>query len=102
MIRPGVHTQAHKHSSSAVFHVFKGKGHVIVDGVKMEWGEGDFFALPPWAMHEFVNDSKTEELVLYSSTDQPVFEALGLWRELPYGKTGGQQEIVAEYEDRSS
>jgi gentisate 1,2-dioxygenase len=96
MLRPGVHTKAHKHSTSAVFHVFKGSG------ARMDWKEGYFFSLPPWCNHEFINDSNSEELVLYSSTDQPIFEALGLFHELPYEKNGGHQEVIAQYEERFS
>ena len=100
MLRPGVHTKAHKHSTSGVFHVFRGNGHTIVDGVRMDWKEGDFFSLPPWCVHEHVNDSNSDEVVIYSSTDQPVFEALGLMHEYPYEKNGGHQEIVSTYEER--
>ena len=100
MLRPGVHTQAHKHSTSAVYHVFKGQGHAVVDGVRIDWREGDFFALPPWCTHELVNDSNSDEVVLYSSTDTPVFETLGLFHEFPYEKNGGHQEVVATYQER--
>jgi len=100
MLRPGVHTKAHKHSTSAVFHVFKGSGHTIVDGVRMDWKQGDFFSLPPWCTHEHVNASNSDEVVLYSSTDQPVFEALGLFREYAHEQNGGRQEVVAQYEER--
>jgi gentisate 1,2-dioxygenase len=100
MLRPGVHTMAHRHSTSAIHHVFKGHGHTIVDGVQMDWEEGDFFSLPPWAVHEHVNGSKDKEAVIYSSTDIPIFESLGLLREYAYGENGGYQEVAATYEER--
>ena len=68
--------------------------------MQIDWQQGDFFALPPWAMHEHVNDSNTDEVVLYSSTDTPVYEALGLLHEYAYEKNGGRQEVVATYEER--
>ena len=51
MLRPGVRTRAHRETSSAVYHVVAGAGFTDVDGVRLEWGEGDFFAVPPRALH---------------------------------------------------
>src|SRR5581483_6373359 len=60
MLRPGVHTRAHRHSTVSVYHVFRGRGTSIVDGMQIDWEEGDFFALPPWAWHEHANRSNSE------------------------------------------
>jgi hypothetical protein len=38
--------------------------------------------------------------VIYSSTDTPIFESLGLLREYAYEKNDGHQEVVATYEER--
>ena len=46
LIRPGVRIRAHRHTSSAVFHVFQGEGFTVIDGQKFEWHEGDFFVVP--------------------------------------------------------
>ena len=46
MLRPGVRTRAHRETSSAVYHVVAGSGYVEIDGRRIEWGEGDFFADP--------------------------------------------------------
>jgi gentisate 1,2-dioxygenase len=100
MLRPGVHTQAHRHSSVAVYHVFRGRGASIVDGVRIEWEEGDFFSLPPYAWHEHLNASSTENAVLFSTNDIPVLESLNLYREIPYGQNGGRQQVAATYEQK--
>jgi gentisate 1,2-dioxygenase len=80
MIRPGVHTRAHRQSSSAVYHVVRGAGFTAIDGVQYPWEEGDFFAVPPLVRHEHANDGKNPA-VLFSLQDVPLLTALGLYRE---------------------
>ena len=79
LIRPGVHTRSHRHTSSVVYQVFRGRGYSIVDGERLDWAEGDFFAVPPYAWHEHHNPSKSDEVVLFSTNDIPVLEALNLY-----------------------
>jgi gentisate 1,2-dioxygenase len=100
MLRPGIHTQAHRHNTVAVYQVFRGRGATIVDGVQIDWQQGDFFALPPWAWHEHVNGSGSEEAVLFSTNDVPLYEAINLYREEPYTEHGGHQPVVDSYEER--
>jgi gentisate 1,2-dioxygenase len=99
MIRPGIHTHAHRHSNVAVYHVFRGRGSTIVDGIQMDWEEGDFFALPPYVWHEHMNSSTSEEAVLFSTNDIPVLESLNLHREIPYALNGGHQTVRGTYSD---
>ena len=80
MIRPGLHTRAHRQTSSAVYHVVRGAGSTVIDGVRHEWREGDFFAIPPLARHEHANE-ETEPAILFSLQDVPLLTALGLYRE---------------------
>ena len=94
MIRPGIHTKAHRHSAVSVYHVFRGQGASIVDGQRIEWAQGDFLTIPPFAWHEHLNESG-EEAVLFSTTDAPVLEALCLYREDAYTKNGGRQVLQA-------
>ncbi len=35
MIRPGIHTQAHRQINSAVYHVFEGRGYSIINGTAL-------------------------------------------------------------------
>jgi gentisate 1,2-dioxygenase len=94
LIRPGVHTQAHRQTSSAVYHVFAGQGYSVIGGRRFDWGKGDFFVVPPWAWHEHANVGDSET-ILFSIHDTPVFEALGLYREEAYGADGGRQPITS-------
>jgi gentisate 1,2-dioxygenase len=79
MLRPGVRTRAHRESSSAVYHVVSGSGRTIVDGQVFDWVEGDFFAIPPRAVHEHAN-AGGEPAVLFSFQDVPMLKALGHYR----------------------
>jgi gentisate 1,2-dioxygenase len=97
MLRPGVHTRAHRHTTSAVYHAFRGRGSTIVNGVRVDWDQGDFLALPPWTWHEHVNRSDSEEAVLFSTTDAPIMEALNLYVEEPYAEGDGRQAVKSEY-----
>lgn len=80
-LRPGEVTQPHRHTSTTIFHVVRGKGHTIADGQEMQWSERDCFIVPPWQWHEHRNASATEPATLFSVSDRPVAEALGLYRE---------------------
>jgi gentisate 1,2-dioxygenase len=91
LLRPGAHTRAHRHTSSAVYHVFRGHGYSVIDGQRFDWSEGDYLALPPWTWHEHGCSSPSEPAILFSITDVPVFEALALYREEPYEAHGGYQ-----------
>jgi gentisate 1,2-dioxygenase len=79
MLRPGVTTRAHTQTSSAVYHVFAGRGVTRIDGVPYEWGEGDFFAVPPRVAHSHANASETPA-ILFSFQDVPLLKALGFYR----------------------
>lgn len=77
----GRHTDAHRHTASAVYHVVRGHGSSVVAGERLEWKERDTFAVPGWAVHEHVNGSADEAAILFSFTDEPVLRVLGYYRE---------------------
>jgi len=81
MLRPGVQTRAHRHTSSALYHVVNGSGTTIIDGEPFSWEVRDFLVVPPWAWHQHRNPSRTEPAVLFQMNDVPVMKALGLYRE---------------------
>lgn len=99
MLRAGIHTRAHRHSYSSVYHAFRGSGATIVDGVKIDWEQGDFLVVPPNSWHEHLNPS-TDNAVLFSTTDAPVLELLQLYREEAYPENGGHQTVEANYQER--
>ena len=88
MLRPGEETRAHRHTSSAIYHVFKGKGFTVIDppaGLRAgdsrhDWEEGDSFTVPLWRWHRHGNKDH-KEAVLFIMNDRPVMEAFGFYRE---------------------
>ena len=84
----GDHLDAHRHTSTVIYHVAKGEGFSIIDGKRIDWSFGDTFTLPAWAWHEHGNDS-SDDAVLFSMSDLPVVESMGLYRE----EDGERQEV---------
>ena len=85
-LSPGEITKPHRHTSSAIYHVVEGQGAVTVGGKKgvgddLTWGPKDCFFVPSWQWHQFSNTSKKEPAIIFSVTDRPVLESLGLFRE---------------------
>ena len=94
LLRPGVRTRAHRHTTSAVYHVFRGRGYSVIEGRRYDWSEGDYLALPHRAWHEHANASPSEPAILFSLTDDPVFDALALHREEQWTTHGGHQSDI--------
>lgn len=73
-------TRLHRHTSTSIYHVFKGRGRTAVGENHLEWSRGDSFVVPLWQWHAHENPFD-EEAVLFSINDRPVMEALQLYRE---------------------
>ena len=80
-LKPGQKTQAHRHSSSAVYLAVEGYGQTMINDKVYEWAPGDVFALPLWASHSHENLSASEDAILFSFTDTPVMKALHWYRQ---------------------
>jgi gentisate 1,2-dioxygenase len=72
--------RSHRHTSTAIYHAFKGQGRTRVGEGYLEWAKGDTFVIPLWQWHCHENLSK-EDAVLFSINDRPVMESLQLYRE---------------------
>jgi 1-hydroxy-2-naphthoate dioxygenase len=83
MLRPGERTESHRHISSAIYFVIRGEGKTVVGDTELSWKPRDVFCLPNWSRHHHANSSSSEEAILFSVNDIPVFRALGLYREEP-------------------
>lgn len=92
LLGPGERTRARQQTVSKIYHVARGHGYSVINGHRFDWEEHDVFCVPTWAIYEHA--AEDEEAVLFSSTDQPVFEAVGLYRERAYADNGGHQVIV--------
>jgi len=86
MIPPGKTTAPHRHTSSSIYHIVQGQGVTSVEKTKgagkdLPWGAHDCFFVPSWNWHHFKNTSNNEPAIIFSVTDRPVLESLGLFRE---------------------
>ena len=88
LLRPGEQTRSHRHNWSTIYIVAEGRGRTVVDGTVLEWQKNDIFAVPGWRWHEHRNASERGDAVLYSVSDLPVIEKIGLRREQRRNEAG--------------
>src|SRR5581483_3540504 len=81
MLRPGEKTRSHRHTSTSIYHAFRGSGATVINGEPFSWQKGDTFIVPLWSWHEHANASAGEEAILFSMHDEPILRAFGLYRE---------------------
>ena len=75
----GFATQAYRSTDATIFVPIEGRGRThIGDDFTVEWGPRDVFVVPSWRR---VRHETAEESVLFSFSDRPIQEALGLFRE---------------------
>ena len=80
LLRPGERTGSHRHTSSAVYHVFRGAGSTVIDNVRYEWESGDSFTVPLWQFHHHEN-RQSQPAILFVLSNSPALKALGYYRE---------------------
>ena len=80
LLPPGHETRAHRHTSTVIYHAFRGSGTTCVGDERFDWGPGDTFVVPLWYPHHHVNAGGAAA-VLFSMSDEPVLRALGLYRQ---------------------
>jgi len=80
MLTPGAAERPPLRSSSAAFHVVRGRGTSVVAGRKIEWGPKDTFSAPVFA--EIAHEA-AEEAFLIRIHDRPLQERLGYYEERP-------------------
>jgi gentisate 1,2-dioxygenase len=80
LLRPGQHTETHRHVCCTNYHVIEGSGYSLVGGERLSWEDKDVFTVPTWTLHEHVNTGRSPAF-LFSFTDAPVMKALDLYRE---------------------
>jgi gentisate 1,2-dioxygenase len=78
LLPKGFKGEPYRSTEGTVFCVAEGKGTTVVDGKELSWGINDVFVVPPWKRYQH---NASEEAVLFSISDRPAQEALGIWRE---------------------
>ncbi len=94
MLPAGFRSKAHRHTSSTIYQVFKGSGYSVINGVRYDWEEGDYFVIPNWAWHEH---AVSKDTYLFSVSDMPIMEKFNVQREESYEANKGHQEVTGEF-----
>ena len=69
----------YRSTDGTVFVVVEGEGETVVGNTTLRWKPRDIFVVPSWHWHRHRTDGG--DAVLFSFSDRPVQEKLGLWRE---------------------
>lgn len=83
LLGPSQQTEAHRHTSTVVYHAYRGSGTSLIGERSYDWGQGDSFVVPLWYPHRHMNGSSSEEAILFSMSDAPILKSLELYREEP-------------------
>jgi gentisate 1,2-dioxygenase len=81
LLPEGFATQPYRSTDGTVFVCVEGDGETRVGDTIMHWHPHDIFVVPSWMAH---THRAAREAVLFSFSDRPVQEKLGLWREARY------------------
>lgn len=74
----GFRGEPYRATDGTVLVCAEGRGTTMVEGKALEWGPNDVFVVPPWKRYAH---HAVKESVLFSISDRPSQEALGIWRE---------------------
>jgi gentisate 1,2-dioxygenase len=85
MLPRGFDGADYRSTDSVVYCAVEGTGRVTLEDEVIAWGPNDTFVIPGWRKHALAAD---EDAVLFSVSERPVHEALGLWREERFDRQG--------------
>jgi gentisate 1,2-dioxygenase len=74
----GFKGEHYRSTDGMIFVCAEGKGSTKIGDQVFEWGPNDVFVAPPWTRY---SHNAPKESVLFSISDRPMQEALGIWRE---------------------
>ncbi|HIF4662311.1 TPA: gentisate 1,2-dioxygenase [Citrobacter koseri] len=78
LLPKGFASRVARTTDSTIYHVVEGSGQVTIGNETFHFTAKDIFVVPTW---HGVSFQTTEDTVLFSFSDKPVQEALGLFRE---------------------
>lgn len=78
LLPKGFQTQTYQSTDSTGFTVIEGSGRTRIGDQVIEWKPLDIFIVPSW--HKVIHEAD-EDAVLFSYSDRPVQEKIGLFRE---------------------
>ncbi len=78
LLPAGYRTQAYRCTDGTIYSVVEGQGSVTVGGERFEFEPRDTFVVPSWNPMQIESNGET---VLFSFSDRPGQETMGLWKE---------------------
>lgn len=78
LLPKGFKSSRYRSTDATVFTAVEGRGRSRIGDTTVEWGPKDLFVVPSWnpVVHEASSDA-----ILFSYSDRPVQEKIGIWRE---------------------
>jgi gentisate 1,2-dioxygenase len=78
LLPAGFKGEPYRSTDGMIFVCAEGQGSTKIGDKVFEWGPNDVFVVPSWTRY---SHQAAKESVLFSSSDRPMQEALGIWRE---------------------
>lgn len=78
LLPKGYRGEHYRSTDGTIFVCAEGQGLTKIDGKAYAWSPGDVFVAPAWKRYAH---RASKESVLFSISDRPMQEALGVWRE---------------------
>ena len=79
LLPKGFETSPYRSTDGTIYVCVEGRGKTVIGDQTFEWGPRDIFVAPSWVQHHHI--SLEDDAVLFSFSDRPVQQKLGLWRE---------------------
>lgn len=78
LLPEGFRGEKYRSTDGTIFVCTEGRGSTTVEDKVLDWGPNDVFVVPPWKRY---SHHASKESVLFSISDRPAQESLGIWRE---------------------
>jgi gentisate 1,2-dioxygenase len=79
LLPAGFKGESYRATDGTIFVCVEGEGETRIGDKAFSWNVGDVFVAPPWLPYAHETE---QESVLFSISDRPAQEALGVWREV--------------------
>ncbi len=79
LLRPGERTLAQQQNASQMVFPFQGAGHSMIGGKRFDWQPYDAVAIPGGEWYEHVNESDSDDVMLFVASDEPTLKTLGFY-----------------------
>jgi gentisate 1,2-dioxygenase len=79
LLPAGFAGEGYRATDGTIFVCVEGEGATRIGETQFDWSPGDVFIAPPWQRYAH---AAAKESVLFSISDRPAQEALGIWREI--------------------